>query len=65
MIKEIRAEGDGVCNMPGRIRAMADDQLAIYVNFLENRRIDDDVSDAIKKGITEILTEATTYASWV
>ena len=31
MIHEIRAEGDNVCNMPGRIRAMADDQLAIYV----------------------------------
>jgi hypothetical protein len=34
MIHEIRAEGDNVCNMPGRIRAMADDQLAIYVRLI-------------------------------
>ena len=32
MIHEIRAESDNVCNMPGRIRAMADDQLAIYAS---------------------------------
>ena len=40
LIDDIRNESELECHMPSRLRQMADDQLAIYINFLEKRILD-------------------------
>ena len=40
---------------------MADDQLAIYINFLEKRILDKKLTNQMRAGIKEILDEAQVY----
>jgi len=61
LIDEIRNESAMELNMAKRIRKMTEDQLAIYLNFLEKRLLDPKITLAIRAGIKEILNEAQLY----
>ena len=61
LIDEIRNESAMELNMAERIRKMTEDQLAIYLNFLEKRLLDPKITPAIRAGIKEILNEAQLY----
>ena len=61
LIDDIRNESELECNMPSRLRQMADDQLAIYINFLEKRILDKKLTNQMRAGIKEILDEAQVY----
>ena len=61
LIDEIRTESELECHMPSRLRQMADDQLAIYINFLEKRILDKKLTNQMRAGIKEILDEAQVY----
>ena len=61
LIDDIRNESELECHMPSRLRQMADDQLAIYINFLEKRILDKKLTNQMRAGIKEILDEAQVY----
>ena len=61
LIDDIRNESELECNMPSRLRQMADDQLAIYINFLEKRILDKKFTNQMRAGIKEILDDAQVY----
>ena len=58
MVLEIRNEKDNELNMPARLRGMLEQQLIIYMNFLEKRRNESGTSTWIRDAISEILIEA-------
>ncbi|KAJ1458344.1 hypothetical protein M885DRAFT_513480 [Pelagophyceae sp. CCMP2097] len=58
MLKEIKGEGAGACNMAGRIGAMTEAQLIIYVAFLEKLQRSLETPRRTREAMEVILAEA-------